>query len=155
MFPKSFVELLPFLHVLFLSAPLTIADVPPFYNSQAYQDGAFGNYTLQTYITEPAFEVPVPNIIVPPQDGASPSEYIIWTPVGFGKGMNGNGPMILNATDMSLVYRAEEYGLYGSQPYRQETIGATVQSCNGTDYLTWWAGRGRYGKKEGRYYVVC
>lgn len=155
MFSKSFLALLPILRVLIISSTLVTADIPPFYSSQAYQDAAYGNYTLQTYVTEPGFRVPVPNIVVAPQDGVSPSKYIFWTPVGFHEGMNSNGPMLLNATDMSLVYRANEYILPDTPGWAQETIGSTVQTCNGSDYLTWWAGKGLWGRKAGRYYVVC
>lgn len=155
MFPSSFLTLLPFIRVLLLSPIYASADVAPFSNSEEYQEGAYGNYTIQTYITEPGFQVPVPNVIVPPQDGASPSKYIIWTPVGFGTGMNNNGPMMLNATDLSLVYRAPMYTEPKVAPWGRESIGATVQTCNGTDYITWWAGKGHWGRKAGRYYVVC
>ncbi|KAF1345153.1 ASST-domain-containing protein, partial [Delphinella strobiligena] len=55
---------------------------------------------------------------------------------------------------MSLVYRANEYILPNTPGWAQETIGATVQTCNGTDYLTWWAGKGLWGRKAGRYYIT-
>jgi len=155
MFRVSFVAILPFVRLLFLSSSLASADVLPYYNSQEYQEGAYGNYTSQTYITEPGFVAPVPNVLVAPQSGVvSPSEYILWTPVGSDAGQNGAGPLILNATDLSLVYAAPEYHEIKTPPRGREAIGATIQTCNGTDYMTWWGGKGYNGYKAGRYYMV-
>ena len=154
MFSTSFFALLPFVRVLLFSPYSASADVLAFANSQEYQEGAYGKYTIQTYITEPDFNVPVPNVIVSPQDGASSSQYIMWTPVGYARGQNDNGPVMLNATDLSLVYQAPEYSEPGVAAWGRESIGGTVQTCNGTDYITWWGGKGHWGRKAGRYYVV-
>lgn len=56
------------------------------------------------------------------------------------------GSRVLDAFDLSLVYQGPSYD--------KQTLGGTVQSCNGTKYLTWWSGHERRIHMAGRYYMV-
>ena len=58
------------------------ADIAPFYDSEAYAAGLYGNYSRQAYISDLSFEGPVAHIMVPPQEGVSPSRFVGWAPGG-------------------------------------------------------------------------
>lgn len=120
-----------------------LADHPPYNNSIEYLDGAFGPYPRQTFLSHEAI-APVPNVLVSAQDDLSPSRYILWTPAGVPDA--GLRPMILDATDLSVVWYAPLVGA--------ETLGATVQTCNDTEYITFWTGEGGKNWKAGLYYLV-
>lgn len=119
------------------------ADHPPYENSEEYLDGAFGAYPRQTFLSNDAI-APVPNVLTPQHESVSPSRYIPWTPAGVPDA--GLRPMLLDATDLSVVWYAPLVGA--------ETLGATVQTCNDTDYITFWTGEGGRNWKAGMYYLV-
>ncbi|KAF2156462.1 hypothetical protein K461DRAFT_319016 [Myriangium duriaei CBS 260.36] len=129
--------------ILSLSSLIT-ADFPPFHNDQATKEGVWGNYTRQAYISNDDVVGPVANIIVPPQQGVSPSRYVTWAPGG--PRLPHARPMLLDANTFSTVYAGPDFG--------DESMSPTIQSCNGTNYLTWWSGHGKEGYKWGRYYMM-
>lgn len=129
--------------ILLLLLDRAAADVVPFLNSEAYMHGAWGNYTRQRYLSDPHITGPVANFLVPPQPGVSPSKYVMWAPGG--PYLPRTRPMMLDATTLATVWQGPVYGF--------ETMGPTVQSCNGTEYITWWSGADIQGYKQGRFYL--
>lgn len=123
---------------------LVSGDVQPFQNSKAVQDGAFGNYTRQSYLSDPNVIGPVANILVPLHPGVSPSKYIGWAPLG--PHLPQSIPMLIDAKSFSTVWAGPALD--------DQTHNPTVHTCNNTRYLTWWAGRmgGYYG--SGKYIMV-
>lgn len=143
MFFASTLHSLSFTALSFLST-FVAADTPNFNNSSSYLQGHYGDYPVQSYISNPEIVGPVANVLIPPKDGVSPSGYILWTPVA--PHSPHRGPSVLDANTLSLVYQGPVYD--------KETIGANVQTCNGTDYITWWSGKGLNGRKAGHYMMV-
>ncbi|KAF4552371.1 Hypothetical protein D9617_10g073520 [Elsinoe fawcettii] len=122
-----------------------IADYPALQNDTDYEDKKWGNYTRQHYITEPSFwGPPVPQVMVPPQPGVSPSRQIMITP--FGWRLPRSNPIMLDSTDLSVVW-------YGPR-IAQDTLGAAVQECNNTKFITFWSGYGADGWKKGTHYLL-
>lgn len=121
-----------------------LADVPAFHNDQGYKDGYWGNYSRQHFITEEFWGSPVPNILVSPQPGVSPSTHIMFTPAS--PKMPRANPILLNTDDLSVAWYGPRIG--------DETLGGTIQECNNTKYITFWTGNGAEGWKEGQYYLV-
>lgn len=119
------------------------ADYSSYNNSHEYMDGAYGPYPRQRFLSSDAI-APVPNIVVSPHDDVSSSSYVLWTPAGVPD--VGARPMILDARDLSLVWYAPMMG--------PETLGATVQRCNDTDFITVWTRTGEPDWKAGAYYLV-
>lgn len=120
-----------------------VADLPPLVNDQAYQDGELGAYPRQTFFSDLDVIAPVPNIIVQQKDGASPARYITWaahsdnfTTV----------PQLLDVETLSVIYQGPHYD--------EDTFGFTVQTCNDTDYLIWWAGTSIDGRAGGFVYIL-
>ena len=122
------------------------ADIAPFYDSEAYAAGLYGNYSRQAYISDLSFEGPVAHIMVPPQEGVSPSRFVGWAPGG-PPPLPQTHPMLLDAHNFASVW--------SGPALHYETIGPTVQTCNNTEYLTWWSGVFVDGHKQGLGYVVC
>ncbi|KAF2152251.1 hypothetical protein K461DRAFT_268232 [Myriangium duriaei CBS 260.36] len=135
-----------------LSDILVVADMPAFMQDQAVDVGAYGNLLHQSFLSDPSVTGLVANIHVPPQHGASPSRHIGWASQGFSAGAR---PMLIDANTFSTVW---------SGPALSKAVWSpTVQSCNGTDYLTWWGGatdphdstrRGRVLMANRRYELV-
>ncbi|TKX22749.1 hypothetical protein C1H76_5066 [Elsinoe australis] len=121
-----------------------LADVPAFHNDQGYKDGYWGNYSRQHFITEEFWGSPVPNILVSPQPGVSPSTHIMFTPAS--PKMPRANPILLNTDDLSVAWYGPRIG--------DETLGGTIQECNNTKYITFWTGNGAEGWKEGQYYLL-
>lgn len=135
-----FVVLVPWL----CSPALVSADVSPCLSSKDYQKGTYGGYPVQTFFSDLDVVAPVPNVLTSPKDGVSPKKHLVWSPVG--PNVDRMAASILDAHDLSLVYQGPTLGY--------ETIGGTVQSCNGTEYLTWWSGEQHASHMMGRYYMV-
>lgn len=130
--------------LLLCETSLVAADIRPCVSSDDYQNGTYGGYPVQKFFSDPDVIAPVPNILTPPQKGVSPSKHMVWSPVGHK--VEKMAARILDAHDLSLVYQGPAYDY--------ETIGGTVQSCNGTDYLTWWSGVQHASHMAGNYYMV-
>lgn len=127
------------------AVPAVLGDVPPFINSSAAEDGIFGNYTRQVFLSDPSVVAPVANILFKDDRELSPSKYVGWAPLGIM--LDSPPPMLIDAHSFSTVWSGPVLG--------QDTYNPTVQTCNGTEYLMWWSGNvaGRmYGR--GRYYLV-
>ncbi|KAF2222166.1 ASST-domain-containing protein [Elsinoe ampelina] len=130
---------------LFSFASHVLADFPAFQNDTDYAKKKWGNYTRQHFISEPAFwGPPVPNVVVSPQPGVSPSKHVMVTPYGYR--LPRSNPMLLNAEDMSVVW-------YGPR-LSWDTLGAAVQECNNTQYITLWSGFGADGWKKGNHFLL-
>ncbi|KAF2226269.1 ASST-domain-containing protein [Elsinoe ampelina] len=120
------------------------ADFPPFNNSAEYMAGRWGNYTRQHFLSQPDVVAPVANILVQPTDQVSPSKYIMFAPAGrYGPPTH---PMMLDTHTLSPVW-------YGPQ-INPETLHASIQSCNGTEYIAFWSGFGAGNWKQGSYYLL-
>ncbi|PSK33437.1 phosphatidylserine decarboxylase [Elsinoe australis] len=121
-----------------------VADYPPFKNSAEYLNGTLGNYTRQHFLSQPDAIAPVGNILTQATDDVSPSKYMMWTPAGpHGPPAH---PMLLDAKTLSLVW-------YGPR-INPETLASTIQTCNDTEYITFWSGFGAGGWKQGSYYLL-
>ncbi|GAM82567.1 hypothetical protein ANO11243_005490 [Dothideomycetidae sp. 11243] len=129
--------------LLSLSSPVA-ADLAPFNNSQAVKEGIYGNYTRQSFLSSGSVIGPVANVIVHPQEGVSPSKYVTWAPGG--PMLPSTHPMLIDANNFATIWAGPVLG--------RQTMGPLVQSCNGSQYLTWWAGDDVDGYKQGRYYMV-
>lgn len=127
-----------------VAIPFVAADYPAFNNSQDALDGRYGKYPIQRYISDPELRTPVANVLVQPQEGVSPKKYIMWAPGGAGLPIT--GPMMLDAATLNTVWQGPVTAA--------ETIGTTVQTCNNTDYITSWSGRGHAGGKAGMFHIV-
>ncbi|OBW64608.1 MAG: Uncharacterized protein AUREO_053230 [Aureobasidium pullulans] len=136
----------PFVFFLsFLSNILpALSDVPPFLNSEDYQFSKYGPYPRQRFFSDPEVIAPVPNIIVPPQQGISPEKLITWAP--HGDQVPIHGPQLLDAETLSVVYQAPAFD--------EDNFGISVQSCNGSDYLVWWSGTNIDGRAAGHFYML-
>ncbi|TIA47410.1 hypothetical protein D6C77_10245 [Aureobasidium pullulans] len=134
--------------VLFLSLLSNIlpalSDVPPFLNSEDYQFSRYGPYPRQRFFSDPEVIAPVPNIIVPPQQGISPEKLVSWAP--HGDQVPIHGPQLLDAETLSVVYQAPAFD--------EDNFGISVQSCNGSDYLVWWSGTNIDGRAAGHFYML-
>lgn len=128
----------------FSLASHAVADYPPFNNSAEYMNGVWGNYSRQHFLSQPNIIAPVGNVITQPTDDVSPSKYIMWTPAG--PYVPPTHPMMLDAKTLSPVW-------YGPR-INPETLASTIQTCNNTDYITFWSGFGAGGWKKGSYYLV-
>lgn len=137
---------LSFLSSLFIAQSLlrlpqlAFADLPSYENNLVYEDGLYGSVPSQTFLSDPSIIAPVANVLTPPKDGVSTSRHIVWTPVG--GAVQAPAPMILDATSLALVYKAPEAN--------HRHIGGHIQTCNNTDYLTWWSGDDSQHRMTGR-----
>lgn len=122
----------------------SVADITPFFDSEAYDAGLYGNYSRQAYISDDSFVGPVAHLLVPPQNGVSPSRFVGWAPGG--PDLPQTHPMLLDAHNFGVVWNGPALG--------SQTMGPTVQTCNNTQYLTWWSGEEGDDHKQGRYYMV-
>lgn len=133
-----------FLLVLLLNLfSLSLADIPPFVNDQAYQQGELGPYPRQTFFSDPAVIAPLANVVVEQQDAAFPATYVTWAP--HGEGIS-TVPQLLDTRTLSVVYQGPQYD--------EDTFGFSVQTCNNTDFLVWWAGTSINGRAAGFIYIV-
>lgn len=121
-----------------------LADITPFSNSKAYNDGQYGPYPNQTFFSEPNAVAPIANVLTHPQAGLSPSRHLVWSPVG--NRIKQSSLRLLDAKDLSLVYQGPVF--------KHEVIGGDVQRCNGTDYLTFWSGELQGGHMVGNHFMV-
>lgn len=129
--------------LLSFSSPVC-ADYPPFNNNEDAATGFYGNYTRQAYLSDDSVIGGVANIIVPPQQGVSPSRYVGWAPGG--PMLPLTHPQLLDANTFATVWSGPVNG--------EQTMGPTVQSCNGSQYLTWWSGDDVDSFKQGSWYIV-
>lgn len=125
--------------VLFVSA-----DVIPFTRSDRYQDGTFGNYPAQAFISDREAVAPVSNVVLEAQKGVSPNRFITWAPAGSAIPLT--GPQILDTDNLSLMYQAPVFG--------SDNFGLSVQTCNDTSYLIWWSGSNIDGRAAGTFHIV-
>lgn len=137
----SFLTPLLCFSTLFLSVS---ADIRPFLRDDGYQKGEFGNYPRQYFVSDPSIVAPIPNVIVEPQEGVSPNEYITWAPTGPGVPLH--GPQLLDPKTLSVVYQAPLLG--------PDNFGLSVQTCNNSDYLVWWTGTSIAGRAAGPHRIV-
>lgn len=138
-----FASFFSFLLVLIFSVTVH-ADLPLFNNDLEYKNATYGAYPRQRYLSNPNVVGPVANIITSPNSALSPSKYVLWAPGG--KDLPSAHPMILEAQTGAIVW--------SGPTYEWEAIGPTVQSCNGSDYITWWSGSGLIdGRKAGMFYI--
>ena len=126
----SFFLVCVFLVFSFFTLSPVSADYPPFDNSADYKNGSYGTYPRQTYLSDPSVLGPVANILASADHGLSPSKYVMWAPGG--PGLPRAHPMMLEAQTGTVVWQGPALGW--------ETMGPTVQTCNGTQYITFWAG---------------
>lgn len=132
-----------FLLVLLLHLlPSSLADIPPFVNDHAYQQGELGPYPRQTFFSDLEVIAPLANVVVEQQDGASPAAYVTWA--AHGDNIK-TVPQLLDTRTLSVVYQGPQYD--------EDTFGFTVQTCNDTDYLVWWAGTNINGRAAGYIYI--
>lgn len=120
------------------------ADKTPFIKSEEYMKGGYGNVPRQRYLSDPDVIGPVGNFLVPPKSGLSPSRYIFWTPFVYTSVRT--HPTILDANTLAVVWVGPAHSL--------RAMGATVQSCNGSQYITWWSGNEVDNWMAGTQYVV-
>lgn len=127
----------------FLASTVT-ADIVPFNNDEAYAKGLYGNYSRQTYLSDAEVVGPVANMLIGPHGGVSPSRFIGWAPGG--PFLPPAHAMLIDAHSFSTVWQGPAFD--------RETMGPTVQTCNGTDYLTFWSGAQFDAFKQGNWYIV-
>lgn len=123
-----------------------LADREPFYNDTDYLQRHYGDYPRQKYLSDLDAIGPVPNVIKPSLDSTSAGRYVGWAPAG--PHMPQTHPQLVEPYTGTLVW-------YGPAVTDNNTIGPTVQSCNGSSYITFWAGDHVYDRFVGRYYFVC
>ena len=131
------------LFLLLRTIALSLGDVAPFVNNQAYQQGELGPYPRQNFFSDREIIAPVANIIVEQQDGISSARYVTWA--AHGENIT-TVPQLLDAETLSVVYQGPQYA--------EDTFGFTVQSCNNSDYLVWWAGTNIDGRAAGSIYIL-
>ncbi|KAK5954327.1 hypothetical protein OHC33_004900 [Knufia fluminis] len=133
-----------FLLVLLLDLlTFSLADIPPFHNNRAYQEGELGPYPRQTFFSDLEILAPVANVIVEEQYGSSSASYVTWA--AHAENIT-TVPQLLDAKTLSVVYQGPHYN--------EDTFGFTVQTCNNTDYLVWWAGDNIDGRAAGNIYIL-
>lgn len=123
---------------------LVAAEVHQCYQSDDYQNGKFGAYPVQRFFSDPDIIAPVANVLVGPLAGVSPSKHMVWSPIG--PDVEYMSSRVIDAHDFSMVYQGPRFD--------KETMGGNVQTCNDTQYLTWWTGHERKLHMAGRYYMV-
>lgn len=128
----------------FLFARFALSDVPLFSNDEDYQFSRYGPYPRQRFFSDPDVIAPVPNVIVPPQEGVSANEFVTWSP--HGDGVPVHGPQLLDADTLSVVYQGPAFA--------EDNFGISVQSCNGSDYMVWWSGTNINGRAAGHFYIA-
>lgn len=130
---------------LFLLLAVSSADILPFINNKQYQNGDWGYYPAQRFISDPDIIGPVPNVLVEAQHGVSENAYITWAPTG--PDMVKIGPQLLDAKTLAVVYQAPLLD--------EDNFGLSVQSFGGSDYLVFWSGFNIDGRSVGQYHIVC
>jgi hypothetical protein len=109
-----------------LLSSLVHADVPIYTDAVVYNSGALGNAPNQTFISSDIV-APIFQVSVFDTANVDPAPYLFLALTYNGKG----GPMIFNATDLSLVYADQKW---------PGAFDARIQTLNGTRYLTFWEG---------------
>ncbi|KAF7559154.1 hypothetical protein G7046_g5008 [Stylonectria norvegica] len=123
---------------LLWSTGLSLADYPTFsnindFNTIANASHGFPNHTFHSSdIVAPIFQVNTFD-----KDAVDDAGYIF---IGTRYGPTIAGPMILDATDLSLVYADQRYN---------NNYASDVQEINGTRYLTFWEGAHSRGHANG------
>ncbi|GAB7340605.1 hypothetical protein MBLNU457_7013t1 [Dothideomycetes sp. NU457] len=141
---QSLLSFSPLLLSLLIITTAVQADFGPFYNDEDYLNRSYGLYPRQRYISAPEITGPVANILKTSDSGLSPSKYVMWAAGGFN--LPAVHPMILEANTGTTVWQGPIIS--------HETMGPTVQRCNGSDYLTMWSGNGLFeGRKAGKSYI--
>ncbi|KAJ9640408.1 hypothetical protein H2201_002547 [Coniosporium apollinis] len=126
------------------AASLVLADEPAFIQNAGYQQSAYGQYPVQTFVSNPNVTAPIFNVITTPGEGVSNGSHLFVSPRG--TAVSNPSPMIVDAGTLSVVWSAEEYGT---------AFDVKVQQYNGEDYLTFWAGETfRQGYGHGYYYML-
>jgi hypothetical protein len=120
---------------------VALADIGPYYRSDAYAKGNFGKWPYQAYHSSPLLG-PVLNI-QQLSDQCDDGSYTLITPRGHA--VPQPGPMILD----------QRGNLVWSQPGYGRTYGLAVQKYKGRDYLTFWSGNdSTVGRGNGSFYMV-
>ncbi|KAF4549192.1 Hypothetical protein D9617_23g006070 [Elsinoe fawcettii] len=131
------------LYLTLANCPRVSADINPFFKSEDYMRGVWGNHTRQRYLSNPFAIGPVANVVSRTVSGRSPSKYILYAP--YGPLHPPNSPTIIDADTLAMVWYGPSYGAH--------TIGPTVQSCKGVDYITFWSGKQLYDRPAGNNYI--
>lgn len=119
---------------------------PPAAVDVLVDNGTYGYYPTDTYVTEEGLNGPKTNFIQWNEQCDDGSFYFI-TPRGWGIG--NPGPMILDERG-KLIWSKHFQQQFGGQAY-----GFTVQEYQGESYLTFWLGDDRVrGHGAGYYYMV-
>jgi len=137
-------RLLAALLILFSAYQHVGADLPPFVQNKEFINGDYGWDTRQQYVSDPGIPGLVGNYLIPPKQGLSPSKYIFWSPFTYSNLRT--HPMILDATSLAVVWSGSDMAYH--------SMAATVQTCNGTDYITWWSGNQIDNWMAGVLYIV-
>lgn len=118
-----------------------LCDFRPFHNDVEYMQGKWGNYTRQRFLSDDKVLAPVANVMVPAQDGVSPSKHLLWvphTPI-----LPLVHPVILDTKTLSVVWYGDHHA----------KLGAATGTCNGSDYIFYWSRTGQL-VSEGRFFFV-
>ncbi|PNS13755.1 hypothetical protein CAC42_3248 [Sphaceloma murrayae] len=92
--------------------------------------GTWGNYTIQTFLSDQQIVAPIANILHQAESGLSPARHIVWTPTS--PHVSNTTVSILDAKTLSLVW---------SKPSTSDNnLASAIQSCNHTDYISVWTG---------------
>ncbi|KAH8700889.1 ASST-domain-containing protein [Talaromyces proteolyticus] len=118
---------------------LALADVEPYYASEDYEQGSFGEWPQQSYKSSSVIG-PVLNYHRSEKCNGD-GKYIMITPRG--NSVPTWGPMILDGHG-NLVW-TKRYG---------PTFGLNVQKYRGENYLTFWVGDDQAGHGSGNYYML-
>ncbi|KAJ9651615.1 hypothetical protein H2198_009118 [Neophaeococcomyces mojaviensis] len=129
--------------LLFVLLTLGTADIYPFIDSQEYSSGELGPYPTQTFFSDLDVIAPVANVVVEPNGNVSHERFVTWA--AHGDNIVPKGPQLLDAKSLSVVYQGPQLG--------EDTFGISVQACNGSDYLLWWAGTNIEGRASGNHYI--
>ncbi|KAG8628466.1 hypothetical protein KVT40_004339 [Elsinoe batatas] len=122
--------------------PLARADINPFVKSEEYMKSIWGAHPRQRYLSDSVAIGPVGNIVNRTAQGRSPSRYILYAP--YGPLHPPNAPTVLDADTLSMVWYGPIHG--------KTTVGPTVHTCKGTQYLTFWSGMQLYDRPAGSNY---
>lgn len=130
--------------IVFIFVPLIAAaeaDLVTLNNDAAYDEGVYGSYVSQHYVST-GVEAPRFNLWIE-QESSEDESYNFLTPHGFK--VTSTGPAIVDTTG-ALIWTSSDYG---------KALDFRVQQYAGQDCLTFWAGNGHVrGHGSGSYYIV-
>ncbi|GAM87588.1 hypothetical protein ANO11243_056150 [Dothideomycetidae sp. 11243] len=133
------------LQIILCVVELARADIAPFKHDRAASKKGYGQYTRQTYLSDPGVIGPVAHVTVGPHQGLSPSRYVGWAAF-LAEPPTPSRPMLIDAATFSIAWAGPEI--------EPNVMTPTVQSCRGDNYLTWWSGDYFRTFKQGRFYVA-